>query len=279
MSCSTSVTAQREVKSQLIPIGRFARSCRLTIKALRHYDEADVLAPAHVDATTGYRYYARSQAQSALLIGMLRSLDFSLPTIRAVLAAPRASRRGLIEAELERQRRELVRRQVAIAVVERLAESADLIPYPVEVRTLDPWLVATRGLRTSEERLIPDTTALIYGLFDALKQAGRKVLAPVGSVIEDAAGGEAMLLEAFAGVQAPAPSLSGVRIRELEGGTFAHTTHVGSYDQVGLAYQSLYLWLHDHGHEPAGPIREVYDNDPAETPEGELVTHVMMAFR
>lgn len=267
------------MKSQLIPIGRFARSCRLTIKALRHYDEAGVLAPAHVDATTGYRYYGRSQAQSALLIGMLRALDFSLPTIRAVLAAPLPSRRALIEAELERQRRELARRQAALAVVERLAECADLNPYPVEVRALEPWLVATRATRSSEELLIADTTALIYGLFEVLKNAGREIRAPVGSVIEEASGGDAMLIEAFAGVTAPAPSLSGVRIRELEGGAFAHTTHVGSYDQLGIAYQSLYLWLHDHGHEPAGPIREVYDNDPAGTPEGALITQVMMAFR
>lgn len=267
------------MNSQLIPIGRFARSCRLTIKALRHYDEAGVLAPAHVDTTTGYRYYARSQAQNALLIGMLRALDFSLPVIKRILAAPPSSRRALIEAELERQRRELARRTAAIAVVERLAESADLNPYPVEVRTLDPWLVATRAARTSEERLISDTTALIYGLFDALKQSGRGILPPVGSVLEEAPGDEALLVEVFAAVEAPAPSLSGTRIRELEGGAFAHTTHVGSYAQVGLAYQSLYLWLHDHSHEPAGPIREVYDNDPAETPESELVTQVMIGLR
>lgn len=45
------------------------------------------------------------------------------------------------------------------------------------------------------------------------------------------------------------------------------------------AYQSLYLWLHGHGHEPLGPIREVYDNDPASTPESQLVTQVMMPFK
>jgi len=267
------------VTSQLIPIGRFARSCRLTIKALRHYDDAGILSPAYVDATTGYRYYTRAQAASALLIGMLRSLEFSLPVIKRVLAAPLAARRALIEAELERQRRALARRQAAIAVVERLAESADLNPYPVEVRSIEPWLVATRAMRSTEELLFADTAALIYGLFDALKGAGQDIRSPVGSVIEEASGGEAILIEAFVGVTAPPPSIAGVRVRQLEGGTFAHTRHVGSYDQLGLAYQSLYLWLHDHGHEPGGVIREVYDNDPADTPEHALVTQVLMSLR
>jgi hypothetical protein len=33
----------------LMPIGRFSKSCRLSIKALRHYDEQGLLRPAHVD--------------------------------------------------------------------------------------------------------------------------------------------------------------------------------------------------------------------------------------
>ncbi len=268
-------------KTQLIPIGRFARSCRLTIKALRHYDESGVLTPAHVDAATGYRYYAREQAAGALLIGMLRSLDFSLPRIREVLAAPAAARPALIGNELERQRRELERRRAAIAVVERLAQSADLNPYPVEIRTLPSWLVATRAGRCAEDTIVGVTSEMIYGLFDTLRHAGRQVISPVGSLIEEAAGGETLLIEAFAGLEAPAPTLPAgqARVRELEGGLYAHTTHVGSYDQLGIAYQSLYRWLHDHGHEPRGPIREVYDNDPAQTPESELITQVMLTFR
>ncbi|MDQ1012426.1 DNA-binding transcriptional MerR regulator [Streptomyces sp. V4I23] len=42
----------------LLTIGRFARLCRLSVKQLRHYDEMGLLAPARVDAGSGYRYYA-----------------------------------------------------------------------------------------------------------------------------------------------------------------------------------------------------------------------------
>lgn len=43
--------------TDLIPIGRFARLAGLSIGALRHYDELDLLRPADVDRFTGYRRY------------------------------------------------------------------------------------------------------------------------------------------------------------------------------------------------------------------------------
>ena len=71
----------------LMPIGRFSKSCRLSIKALRHYDEQGLLCPAHVETETGYRYYTRAQARDAVLIGMLRSLGIGVSAIREILAA------------------------------------------------------------------------------------------------------------------------------------------------------------------------------------------------
>jgi len=50
----------------LMPIGRFSRACRLSIKALRHYDELGLLRPAFIDARSGYRYYGREQARTAI---------------------------------------------------------------------------------------------------------------------------------------------------------------------------------------------------------------------
>jgi DNA-binding transcriptional MerR regulator len=59
----------------LVPIGRFSRLCRLTIPALRHYDELGLLRPAAVDVDTGYRYYSLVQAGEAERIRLLRSIE------------------------------------------------------------------------------------------------------------------------------------------------------------------------------------------------------------
>jgi hypothetical protein len=59
----------------LMPIGGFARLCRLSVKRLRHYDDLGLLRPAWVDPDSGYRYYRADQAREALSIGLLRSPD------------------------------------------------------------------------------------------------------------------------------------------------------------------------------------------------------------
>jgi DNA-binding transcriptional MerR regulator len=71
---------------QEVSIGEFARRSRLSVKALRLYDELGVLTPARVDDSSGYRYYDVSQLQEARLVAMLRQLEIPLATIKELLA-------------------------------------------------------------------------------------------------------------------------------------------------------------------------------------------------
>jgi len=61
--------------ADLLVIGRFARLVGLSVGALRHYDELDLLRPAWVDPETGYRSYRRAQLESARTIVRLRDLE------------------------------------------------------------------------------------------------------------------------------------------------------------------------------------------------------------
>jgi DNA-binding transcriptional MerR regulator len=69
-----------------VSIGEFARRSRLSVKALRLYDELGVLVPARVDEASGYRYYDVAQLEAARLVAMLRQLDLPLAAIRELLA-------------------------------------------------------------------------------------------------------------------------------------------------------------------------------------------------
>ena len=77
----------------LLPIGRFSKATRLSVKALRHYDELGLLRPAFVDPSSGYRYYRPAQANQAEAIRILRSLEMPLEEIRAVLGDAGGDRR------------------------------------------------------------------------------------------------------------------------------------------------------------------------------------------
>ena len=80
---------------QQMTIGAFARKTRLSLKALRLYDELGLLRPASVDETTGYRHYGDDQVEEARLIGLLRRLEMPLERIGQVLAM---SASGRVEA-------------------------------------------------------------------------------------------------------------------------------------------------------------------------------------
>ena len=68
----------------LLPIGAFARSARLSPKALRLYDELGLLRPAFVDPASGYRFYDPAQLEQARLVAWLRRLGMPLARIKVV---------------------------------------------------------------------------------------------------------------------------------------------------------------------------------------------------
>src|SRR5512134_3201567 len=107
----------------LLPIGRFSKMTRLSVKALRHYDELGLLVPAVVDSFSGYRYYTYSQANRAEAVRILRGLDMPLDQVRELLESddPDVTRKHLeLHRANLRDRRE--RHDRMLSFIERLIE-------------------------------------------------------------------------------------------------------------------------------------------------------------
>ena len=259
----------------LMPIGQFSKCCRLSIKALRHYDEEGVLRPAYVDAETGYRYYARPQAREAVLIAMLRSLDIPLASVAALLRAQGPELRALLAEQRRRLTRELDRKQQALRSLERLAREGDLLPYPIALRVEPTHLVASTSCCTVVERMLHDGSKLVDALLLELREAGRGIRDPVMTINEDPQPDGTVVMHACVGVEAPFAGLKQARIVEVPGGTVAWLTHRGAYEELGIAYHALSAWAQEHGQEQGAPLREIYLNDPAEVSTEELETQVL----
>ncbi|MGK5546168.1 MerR family transcriptional regulator [Streptomyces sp. URMC 127] len=88
----------------LMSIGAFARRVGLAPSALRFYDDCDLLRPAHVDETTGYRYYAADQEPRAVLVRRLREAGMPLTGASVVLDGTREEARAVLEAHAGRAR-------------------------------------------------------------------------------------------------------------------------------------------------------------------------------
>lgn len=76
------------VPDDLLSIGALARAGGLPVSALRFYDAAGVLRPAHVDPVTGYRWYTSAQVRTARLVASLRQAGLPVADLVAVLADP-----------------------------------------------------------------------------------------------------------------------------------------------------------------------------------------------
>jgi len=259
----------------LMPIGRFAASVRLSVKALRHYDELGLLAPAFVDAATGYRYYAPAQARAAVLIGMLRELDLPLASIRRALAAKPAELRRLLAAEADRLEHDLVQRERALRSVRHLARAGSLTPYEISLREAAPLRVARRTLDTTVDRLVPESSAAIYALLADLRQAGWKEAGPIFCENEDPKEDGRQRIYVCAAVDAQ-QALPEAELLELPGGAFARLLHTGPFETLGLAYHALHAFAQERGHERRGPMREIYVNDPADVAPEAIETEVWM---
>jgi DNA-binding transcriptional MerR regulator len=132
----------RDVDDDLLAIGQFARLSGLGVGALRHYDEVDLLAPAEVDRSTGYRRYRREQLDAARIIGRLRDLEVPLDTIRAVLATDDpAERARILDGQRARLEARVTRLQHVLHVIGQLSQGKEpLVPDSTSATTveLDP---------------------------------------------------------------------------------------------------------------------------------------------
>src|ERR1700729_2038504 len=103
---------------ELMTIGAFARASRLSIKALRLYDELGLLRPVQVDPVTQYRLYDPAQLEQARLVAWLRRLGMPLARIRTVGALPPARAAAELAAYWEQAEAEnSARRELAAFLI------------------------------------------------------------------------------------------------------------------------------------------------------------------
>lgn len=133
----------------LLEIGQFAASSGLTVAALRHYDEVDVLKPAVVDPRTAYRRYKPEQLRTARLICQLRGVDLPVEQVKAFL---QATDEETIRAILLRHQDQLTERAQRLRHMTETAHTylQDGVPAPppVQARPVQVMLASANRERS-----------------------------------------------------------------------------------------------------------------------------------
>jgi len=253
--------------SQLILIGRFSQITRLSIKALRLYAEEGLLTPAHVDPDSGYRYYSWAQAQIAVRIRFLRNLSMPLDTIRSILQANDTERVHHLLRNYEAQVAErMARDQKTLILLQRLLlKQEGIMAYPFEVKEVMAQPIVSIRMHTPPATFGQSIPDAMTELFSYAQRQGihRQDQAPL--IIDHAYTEEDAEVEVCVPVERVVTGEGRMGSRMLSGGTVASLMHKGPYEELGLIYPSLVVWIKEQGYEVAEPSRRAFWDGPWST--------------
>ncbi len=268
----------------LVPIGRFSTICKLTIKALRHYDDLGLLRPALADPRSGYRYYRLDQVATADLIRDLRAAEMPLEEISTVIRDPTSDEaRALLIGQQQRLRDRIATQHTAIGILDRLVARED---HPAQQYTIDLLFVPMQSLVSERLTILPTELSLAIPRAIAATQVliARHGAHPTGMPVTRyhtaMPDGETMAIEVGWPVIAPIPAEDSLGMGTLGGVTVARTTHRGTYNEISGAFAALAAWIHGHGHETTGAPWETYLSNPGDSDDPTaLLTDVCWPIR
>jgi DNA-binding transcriptional MerR regulator len=141
---------------KLLSIGEFSAATQLSAKALRLYDEHQILQPARTDPLNGYRYYRNDQVALGRLIRALRDMNLPLADVARVVHADRAGAERALHrfaGELDRRHARDKRALQAALLMLRRGPRSEALAIAVRHRprlTAAVWSFTTDRLRFYE---------------------------------------------------------------------------------------------------------------------------------
>ena len=233
---------------------------RVTIKALRHYDEIGLLKPAHIDVFTGYRYYTSEQLPVIHQIMSLRQIGFSLEEIASVQKG--ISIEVLLQTKKSQLLQEIAENTMKLSQVEHylyVQKGGNQMNYNVMIKELPEVIVA------SMRKVIPGYSALfsiVPPMGEEMERLGCICAEPeyCFNIYHDGEYREENIdvevCEAVVEAKEDSDMLKFKTIAMVP--EAACVLHKGPYETLGKGYAAILEWMEHNGYEPADYPRESY---------------------
>lgn len=259
----------------MLKISEFSRLGRVPASTLRYYDEAGLLRPAAVDASSEYRFYKIEQLEQLNRILALKDMGFGLADIASIVAQnPSPGELGdlfsaqlaRLASEAEEARQRLQRARVRL---ERLAHPRPATRPEIVIKAADALQAATlrqRGLAMHE--IGAACEAGYNSLYNALRRA-RVRPAPVlppeitlyhnDDYTESDIDMEVAVIVGGATAEGRRLLDAGIDVRTLPAEPrVATVVHQGGFHDLGDTVVDLFHWLAASGLRSTGPLRELH---------------------
>ena len=246
----------------MIRIGDFSKLSRVSVKALRYYDEMGLLKPVEVDPFTGYRLYEYSQLSVLNRILALKELGFSLEEIGRLLddGLSVEQMRGMLklrETEArQRVREETERLRRVEAWLSQIEQEDGMSKYDVVVKNVE-------AVKVASVRDVVPTPPEQSGLWDELEgYLAMQRVRPNGACFtlyhDEEYKERDWDLEVCEPIADEVAASRRVKVQTLPAATVACTIHNGPFTTLNEAYAAIGKWIDANGYRICGPGREIY---------------------
>lgn len=271
-----------------ISISRFSIITRISPKALRYYDRKGLLVPAAKDRLTGYRYYTSDQLDLGVKIKTLTLLEFDIDTIASYQEAEKRGDKATMKSLLKRQMM-LISRE--ISRMERIKELLKEGPEELmKMALISPVIKQVPALRVLARREQGSIAETIHKLTEELAAI---VCSPENRKNKTKVAGPFMVIyhgDEFdrddADIEVAIPITgpielkdSGVMAKRLPACRVLSGVHKGSHELLHITYKEMFHCLAQRGLEFQSPARELFLNNPHETPQEELLTEIQLPVK
>ena len=151
--------------------------------------------------------------------------------------------------------------------------------YDITQQSTEPLTLLCKSARCPHAEVAQTLGQILPAIFGHATAEGIAMVGPPTTLYVEWGPGMATI-EAGMPVAAGTQGKDDILVRTLPAGNAAITIHTGSYDGLGDAHAAMETYLHEHGLERDGPLREVYLTDPGEVPNpAEWKTQIVWPLR
>ncbi|MGN0475303.1 MAG: MerR family transcriptional regulator [Acutalibacteraceae bacterium] len=266
----------------MLSIGEFSNICRVSTKTLRYYAEIGLIMPSEVNPENGYRYYSIDRLETMLFINRLKSYNFSLEEIKAILKSEELQDEKLYTALMKKKKeiqQQIQEFQKTLASMDddisSLKQGRSIMSYldDIDVQLVDvPMMYLLSVRKMVHEPDFAEEYGNCFGrLFRRIQGDKLTVTAPPMVLFYSAEYTPFGLDTEFA---IPVKEYA-TGTRDFCPGLCLKTVVRGSYSNLVSVYAKQREWAEREGYECSGALYEVYVTDPSQVAdESELVTEV-----
>ena len=257
MNMNEKHSCSEKTADHLYRIGLFAQMNRITVKALRFYEEQGLLLPAKIDGESGYRYYTMSQMEILHRILALKEAGFTIEDMKHLDAS--GDERSFLLRKKNAILEKIAQLTLQLSRIDGyLMAGGNSLAAPVMVKTIPETVCAVMRRRIDSYDALFDIMPELGGY---MEEAGCVCALPeycFTQYLEPGFQEAQILVEVCEAVTEKKADRGSLRFRTIPETRAACIYHKGSYRDFPKTYEVILRYIEENGYEICGNIRESY---------------------